>query len=81
VGTHWEFEGNIVGTRGKYEKKSSPPPLINLNVKKYFCRSHTEHHWRCSNTPFYKAHHTYLQSEAKNSFRAAPTPGMLKYGA
>jgi hypothetical protein len=35
-----------------------------LECEKYFCRSHTEHHWRCSNTLFYKAHHTYLQSEA-----------------
>jgi hypothetical protein len=25
-GTHWELEGNMLGTKEKWEKKSSPPP-------------------------------------------------------
>jgi len=69
MGTHWELEGNIVGTHWEHRKneKKNPPPQPNFKKKESKCLE-------CMLGPSYWLHEISLPIRAPHHFWPGPIP-------
>ncbi len=63
IGTHWELEGNILGTKGKIKKILSPPPpnlkLLGKKIKSLWVHAEASH-WLQGISMFQNCSSTFL---------------------